>query len=125
MNFTKAIECLNDGARIGRQSWTGNMFLQKKDDKIRSFMTATSNYNWSTEMFLSSDWMKVGDDTITLPFTEAVEELKKGSKIKLPEWEDMYLVLDNNMRTVVLKHLVFHEWQPVFNDLCAEDWEEI
>lgn len=132
MNFTQAIELLTDGVKITRSSWYGNMYLQKENldtgsclkATIKTYVKAVSNYSWSVEMFLSTDWMIGNDDSITVKFAEAIQALKTGYRVKLPEWKDMYLEFDGQSKTVVLHHWVSHDYQLSFNDFCEEDWKQ-
>jgi len=129
MNFTKAIELLKDGVKITRLSWRGKMYIQmvkveSEPFKIRLFIKAVSNYNWSADMFLSNDWIVGNDDTITVTFAEAIEKIKQGYKVKLQEWKEMFLEYDNQSRNAVLHHWALHDYHPIFDDFCEDDWEK-
>ncbi len=125
MNITKAIELLNDGARIRRAEWKEPCFLEQRGNTFLGYIQATSDYHWSVDMFLSTEWMIDNDDSITVSFAEAIDALKHFKTVKLPEWKDKYLVYDIQTKNVVLKHLVYFEYHPTFEDLCADDWEQI
>lgn len=128
MNLNEAIKLLNNGKRICRQDWNRQYFLEKDPlNIIKTYVNSTSHFNWTTSMFLEDDWIIMGDNNTDVSyssFPEAIEALKLGKTVRLPDWKEAYLIYDHNMKTVVLKNFYIHDWTPTFEDLCAEDWDQ-
>ncbi len=60
-----------------------------------------------------------------MKFGQALEEMKKGKKVRRNDWNKMFLFFNSD--TLILEDpMKFKKvWQPLKNDLLANDWKVI
>lgn len=129
MNFSEAMERLQEGSKVSRQSAKNQFFFKMVDDEVKYFGRGISNYQYDQSIFLSNGWHIVGLEIEGLPvemqFFDLIPHLKSGAKAYLKDWKDAYIYADSSTKSLLINTVNEHPVYPDLESLMAEDWIEI
>lgn len=127
MNFKEALEELKKGKRITRTGWDQKNFLKMDGSgDIENFIIQIHPYQYDQTIILSEGWIiKGGDPENKLTFLEAIQLIKTGSSICLPEWDGQWVSLDKAENQLVLNSYQSSPFMPTFTCFMLNDWSVI
>lgn len=146
MKFFEAIELCKEGKHIKRPTWKDEGFLAyfpkesliaisediPKLDSDNFFLVQKikESFRMNPSIFVSDDWIDKENENEKDPpqftFPLAIEELKKGKKVKLISWDKFtFLELSSAPQFhFILNSILKNTWfTPSDIDLVSEDWE--
>lgn len=127
MNFKEAFQELKNGKRLTRTGWEQKNFLRMDDNgEIQNFIIHMEPYLYDQSIILSEGWIiKDGNPDQKMPFLSALEAIKVGSSIALPEWDGMWVTLDKSTSQMILNSYRNEPFMPTFTCFMLNDWEVV
>ena len=116
---------LKSGSKVTRAPWQqGVYFLMDKKD-VKSFQPKLALYTYNEDIMVSEGWLVDGQKE-EHRFCDIVPLLNKGSKARMKGWwKEMFIYLDAQSQSLVLRSMESIPYMPEFTDFLAEDWIEI
>ncbi len=121
MEFCKAIERLKSGSKITRRAWADGVYFILEDNAINSYQPTIKAYHYNEDIMISDGWL-VDNKTDEMKFCDIIPFLLKGSKVKLKDWENMYVYYDDVAKGLVVFSMQKFPFHIDFNSFAAEDW---
>lgn len=124
MKFCEAVQSLKAGKKITRSSWKGSIQFLMIDGDIKSYQPRITDFIYNEMIMVSTGWLVEGDEKLH-DFCDIVPLLIQGKKAKLAEWDEEYIYLDKDTRTIVFYSMETFPFIPSFEAFVAEDWVEL
>lgn len=129
MNFSEASKELLSGQSIRRKAWNDKIHLKIIEipyGRVQGFREESVPFKYDNNIITSDDWVVLGDEDIQIPFSVAIEKLKKRFKLKLPRWPSQtYIEVNEHGDDLIMHRICEFEYVPTFECFCATDWEVI
>ncbi len=124
MKFNEAMQLLEKGSKVTRQSWTGSIYFMMEDKDVKSYQPKLQPYAYNEDIMISDGWI-VEDMKGEFKFYNIIQYLMQGSKARLKDWKESYIYLDSSTKSLVMHSMDIFPFVPDFAAFLAQDWVEI
>lgn len=124
MKFIEAMELLKSGSKVTREAWKNKVYFVMKGCEVKSFQPKLAHYVFNEDIMISDEWV-IDGHTKDYKFTEIIPLLQNGCKATRKDWQEAYIYLDRNTKSLVLESMEIFTFIPEFDSFAASDWIEI
>lgn len=128
MDFSDALVELVYGKKIHRLCWRDNNYIKMQDNNFTINYPTCFKFNIEGSKFFVEEWLiedefNGGYEDKLYPFAIALKHVKLGKKIKLKEWDDQYVKIDQLSKEIIIQGTGSNQWFADTQDILANDWE--
>lgn len=128
MEFKEMYSYLVSGRKIRRRGWedqTIYMIMTPEED-VKCYRQECLPFYYNISIVNSKGWIILGEEEKEISFSDTIELLRKGKKIRLKDWpEDHVLECNPNGKEIFLRKNTEFAFTPTFGCLSSDDWEAI
>lgn len=124
MKFSEAMEKLKSGAKVTRHPWSEGVYFKMDGNDVKSFQPKLLPYIYNEDIMVSDGWLIEGK-VEEMNFCDIIPYLQKGGKAKMRDWKEMFIYLDQSIKSLVVNSMDVFPFTPQFDDFVAQDWVEI
>lgn len=124
MKFSEAMEKLQSGSKVTREAWKNDGYFMMNENNINFHRKRLTSYVFNESIMISDGWM-VEDIEGEFRFCDVIEYLGRGLKVKLKEWKEQFISVDENTRDIILHQIEPYFFTPTYQDFLAQDWMEV
>jgi|SRR6185503_8350876 len=121
MKFNEAMELLQKGDRVTRQSWVGAIYFKIDGNDVKTYQPHAEIYAYNEDIMISDGWIIDGEE-VEFKFYDIILFLQKGKKAWLKDWSEKYIHYDQDSKAIVLNSMEPYSFIPPFDAFIAEDW---
>lgn len=121
MKFNEAMEALQNGNKVTRQSWVGAIYFKMDGNDVKTYQPRAANYIYNEDIMVSEGWIVDGVEG-EHKFYDIIPYLQKGKKAWLKDWVDMSIHYDQPTQAIVLNSMEIYAFIPAFDAFIAQDW---
>lgn len=126
VKFSEAMEKLKSGSKVTRGAWGKNVYFMMIGNEVKSVQPKLSHYIYNEDIMVSDGWTVDKEGTEKeYKFCDIIPFLQKGAKAKLKDWEECFIYLDVQSKSLVLHAMESIPFVPNFESFAAQDWIEI
>lgn len=126
MKFNEAMDALQQGLKVTRQSWVGAIYFKMDGTDVKTYQPRAAIYAYNEDIMISEGWTVDGEEGV-FKFSEIIAPLQKGKKAWLGDWpeKEMYIHYDQASQAIVLNSMEVYAFIPAFDAFIAQDWVSI
>lgn len=123
MKFCEAMDALQKGNKVTRQSWVGAIYFKMDGNDVKTYQPRAAIYTYTEDIMISDGWIVDGEEG-EYKFCDIIPFLQKGKKAWLPDWveKEMYIHYDQSSQAIVLNSMETYAFIPAFDAFIAQDW---
>lgn len=120
MNFSEAMEALQQGAKVTRKPWSGIYFVMD-GEHVRSYQQKLGVWNYDEDVMISDGWIVDGVEG-EHKFSDIITYLQQGKRVWLKGWNEAYIQYDRQAQYLVSSFMDNFPYTPDFESFTATDW---
>lgn len=124
MKFCEAMDKLKAGSRVTRNPWREGVYFKMVDADVKSYQPKLSPFVYNEDIMVSDGWLVEGQPE-AMTFCEAVPFLQQGLHAKLNTWDETYIFLDRQSKSLVVHTMDTFPFLPDFESFLSTDWIEL
>jgi len=121
MKFNEAMDALQKGNKVTRQSWVGAIYFKMDGNDVKTYQPRAAIYAYNEDIMISDGWIVDGEEG-EFKFYDIIPFLQKNKKAWLKDWNEMYIHYDNDSKSIVLNSMEPYTFIPAFDAFIAQDW---
>jgi len=121
MKFNEAMDALQKGNKVTRQSWVGAIYFRMDGTDVKTYQPRAAVYAYNEDIMISDGWIVDGEKD-EFKFYDIIPFLQKGKKAWLKDWVEMYIHYDQQSAAIVLNSMEPYAFIPAYDAFIAQDW---
>jgi hypothetical protein len=121
MKFNEAMEELQKGSKVTRQSWVGAIYFKMDGKDVKTYQPHLINFLYNEDIMVSDGWIVEGIDG-EHKFYDIISFLQQNKKAWIKDWVEKYIYLDQQTKNLVVHSMDVYEFTPGFDAFVAQDW---
>lgn len=124
MKFCEAMDALQKGNKVTRQSWVGAIYFKMDGNDVKTYQPRAAIYTYTEDIMISDGWSVEGEEGQQFEFCDIIKYLQQGKKAWLQDWpeKEMYIHYDQSSQAIVLNSMETYAFIPAFDAFVAQDW---
>ena len=128
MQFKEMYSYLLSNHKIRRRGWEDKTIylMMTPEEEVKCYRQECVPFYYNITIVNSKGWIIIGEEEKEISFSDTVELLRKGEKIRLKDWpEDHILECAPNGKEIFLRKNAEFAFTPTFECFASDDWEAI
>lgn len=126
MNFSEAMDKLQEGLKVTRAPWYESVYFCLIDGEVKSFQPRYRNYSYDENIMISTGWfIKDSPEHKEFKFCDVISYLRNGVSVTRKDWEYSFIYYDFDEKSLIYHSMDVFPFVPDFESFIADDWMEI